>query len=271
MMLKGKVALITGSSRGIGGAIAIGFAKEGADVVVNYSKSEEPAMEVAGKINKLGVKVTAIQADVSKVSEAKRLVEEAWRKMGKIDILVNNAATGHRCLSTDVKEEFWDSVLDTNLKGCFFCSQAVAKLMIKRKKGGRIINISSINTQRAEPYWSPYVASKGGMESLTRTMAAELGPYQITVNAVSVGAVLTEMSEYIHSEEARKIKERKTPLGTIAKPEDIVPAVIFFASDNSWYVTGQVLMVDGGSFVNANREVSWAKGKYCEKDNRPPK
>ncbi len=259
MILKGKAALITGSSRGIGRAIAIGFAKEGADVVINYSKSKEAAVEVRDKIKKLGVKVIVIKADISKVSEAKRLVKEAWQKMGKIDILVNNAAVGRRCLSIDVKRELWDSILNTNLKGCFFCSQAVAKLMIKQKKRGRIINISSINAQRAEPYWAPYDASKGGMESLTRTMAAEFGPYKITVNCVSVGAVLTEMSEYIHSEEKREAKERRIPVGAIAKPEDIVPAVIFFGSDNSWYVTGQVLMVDGGSFVNANREVNWVK------------
>jgi 3-oxoacyl-[acyl-carrier protein] reductase len=257
MVLKGKVALVTGGSRGIGRAIALGFAREGASIVVNYVADKQSAEKVVKMINEKEGKATAIQADIAHVKEVKKVLRSTCEIFGKINILVNNAAIVRPDLAINITEKDWDDLINVNLKGSFFCSQVAARIMIKQSLGGRIINISSINSQRAEPYYSSYTASKGGLESLTRTLASELGPYGITVNAVSPGAVLTSIVNIEKSEKAMKEKEKTIPIGKLARPEDIVPAVIFFASDASWYVTGQVLQVDGGSFINANRKVNW--------------
>lgn len=264
MRLKGKVALVTGSSRGIGRAVALGLAREGARVAVNYVRKQEAAEEVVEVINREGGQAIAIQANVAKVDEIKKMVKTTCNAFGKIDILVNNAAIVCPALAIDTKEEDWDALIDVNLKGSFFCSQIVAKVMIKQNKGGRIINVSSINAQRSEPYYASYTASKGGLESLTRTLASELGPYGITVNAIAPGSVFTSLSTYLKSEEAIRAKERKIPIGKIAQPEDIAPAAIFFASEEAWYITGQILHVDGGSFINANREVNWVLNKQLK-------
>lgn len=257
MILEGKTAVVTGGSRGIGRAIAFGLAHEGACVVVNYVADKQAAKEVEKMINEQGGRAISIQADIARVDEIERMLNKTCDLFGKINILVNNAAIVRPDLAINITEKDWDDLINVNLKGSFFCSQVTARAMIKQSVGGRIINISSINAQRAEPYYSSYTASKGGLESLTRTLASELGPHGITVNAVSPGAVLTSTINIENSEKAIKEKESTIPIGKLAHPEDIVPAVIFFASDDSWYVTGQVLQVDGGSFINANRKVSW--------------
>lgn len=261
MKLEERVALVTGGSRGIGKAIALALARQKVDIAVNYVKNRNSAEKVVETIKEMGRRAITIQANVAKVSEIERMVTRVCREFGKIDILVNNAAITRPSLAIETEEKDWNALIDVNLKGYFFCCKIVAKVMIKQGNRGRIINISSVNAQRAEPYYGSYTASKGGVESFTRTLASELGPYGITVNVVSPGSVLTALSPYSKSEAAIKAKEKRIPLGKIAQPEDIAPAVIFFASKEAWYVTGQVLHVDGGSFVNANREIDWISGR----------
>ncbi len=246
--LKGKVALVTGGSRGIGKAVALGLAKAGADVALTSRKL--PDLEaVAGEIKALGRKALAVAAHVGRLEEIAGLVAKVKDEFGRIDILVNNAATNPTIDSAlDIQERAWDAIMNLNLKGLFFLSQAIAKLM-KEQGGGTIINISSVAgiTPDILPVYS---ISKAGVIMATKVMAKEWAKYNIRVNAIAPGLVKTRFSEALWSNpEILQGALAGTPLGRIAEPDDMVGAVIFLASDASTYVTGQVLAVDGGATI----------------------
>jgi 3-oxoacyl-[acyl-carrier protein] reductase len=246
MRLKDKVALVTGSSRGVGKAIAIGYAKEGAKVVVNYTSNENAAKEVVESIKQLGASVIAVKADVAKKAEAESLVKAAVDQFGGIDILVNNAGFTRPAMMLKMTEEQWDEVVDLHLKGAFLCAQAAAKHMIQ-KKSGKIINVTSVAGLVGTVGQINYSAAKGGVLSMTKSMARELAKDNICVNVISLGIVATDMTEKIRTDE--KLKEiymNRILLKRFAEAEDIAPAFVFLASAESNYITGQLLCVDGG-------------------------
>ena len=244
-MLEGKVALVTGSSRGIGRAIAEALAARGAKVIVNYRSSPEAAEEVIRAIEEKGGSAVAVQADVSDFSAAQDLVKAAIDTYGQIDILVNNAGTTEDTLLMTMKEEQWDSVIDTNLKSVFNCCKAAARPMVRRKQGGRIINISSVSGLVGQAGQTNYAASKAGIIGFTKSLAKELGSRNITVNAVAPGFVLTDLTADL-SEDLVEQTLAFIPLGRWGELEEIAHVVAFLASDQSSYITGQVIAVDGG-------------------------
>lgn len=246
MRLKDKIALVTGSSRGVGRAVALGFAKEGANVVVNYTSNEKAAKEAVKAIESMGSKAVAVKADVAQKSDAENLVATALDTFGGLDILVNNAGFTRPALMIKMTEEQWDKVVDIHLKGAFLCSQAAA-LHMKEQKSGKIINVMSVAGLVGTVGQINYSAAKGGILSMTKSMARELARYKICANVISLGIVATDMTEKIRSDE--KLKEiymNRILLKRFAEPEDISPAFVFLASDESNYITGQLLCVDGG-------------------------
>lgn len=244
MKLEGKTAVVTGASRGIGRAIALQLAKEGADVVVNYSGNEQKANEVVLEIKQLGRKSIAIQANVSSSEQVDAMIKKTIETFGQIDILVNNAGITRDMLLMRMKEEDFDAVIETNLKGVFLCTKAVTRPMLK-KRSGRIINIASVVGLMGNPGQANYVAAKAGVIGLTKTTAKELASRGITVNAVAPGFIETEMTETLKEEfKAELIKQ--IPLASLGKPEDIAKMVAFLCSDDASYVTGQTINVDGG-------------------------
>jgi NAD(P)-dependent dehydrogenase (short-subunit alcohol dehydrogenase family) len=247
MKLKGKVALITGSSRGIGKEYAIGLAKEGADIIIN-GRNLEKAKPVAQEVEGLGVRTMAIGADVSSSQDVNRMVEEAVRAFGKIDLLVNNAGVNPFILEAEkIQEEGWDQVLDTNLKGVFLCCQAVGKRMIQQG-GGRIINISSTAGMIGEQGFLPYCVSKAGVITLTRILAYEWSRYNILVNAVAPGLIAGGMNTPILNKEVLVSGlTQQVPLKRLGKPVEIVNTVLFLASDESSYINGTTIVADGGA------------------------
>ncbi len=246
MRLKDKIALVTGSSRGVGRAVALGFAKEGAKVVVNYTSNETAAKEVVDKIQSLGSKAIAVKADVAQKTEAAGLVGAAVETFGKIDILVNNAGFTRPALMIKMTEDQWDQVIDIHLKGAFLCSQA-AGLRMKEQNSGKIINVMSVAGLVGTVGQINYSAAKGGILSMTKSIARELARYNVCCNVISLGIVATDMTEKIRTDE--KLKEiymNRILLKRFAEPDDISPAFAFLASDGSNYITGQLLCVDGG-------------------------
>jgi NAD(P)-dependent dehydrogenase (short-subunit alcohol dehydrogenase family) len=247
--LTGKYALVTGGSRGIGKAIALALAKQGADVAVNCVVNVEKCDLVADDIKKLERESLSFQADVSKKQEVERMFSEVKEKWGKLDILVNNAGIVEYTDFESMTEEQWDRVLDVNLKGQFFCAQQAVALM-KPQSYGRIINIASIASGGVGVGFariSHYTASKGGVVALTENMALDLAKHGINVNAVAPGAIETDMS--IEALKDEKIKQRileRIPKGRAGKPEDVAAAVAFLASEEADYITGSVIYVDGG-------------------------
>lgn len=242
--LEGKVAVVTGASRGIGRAIALKLAEEGAKVVVNYSGSQAKAEEVVAMIQENGGEAIAVQASVSQTEEVTALMDAAVKTYGSLDILVNNAGITRDNLIMRMKEDEWDDVLNTNLKGVFLCTKAVTRQMMKQR-AGRIINISSIVGVAGNAGQANYVAAKAGVIGLTKTTAKELASRNILVNAIAPGFIETEMTEQLPAD----IKQgmlTQIPLAKLGQPEDIAKAVAFLASEDANYMTGQTLHIDGG-------------------------
>ena len=246
-MLKNKIALITGAGRGIGRAIAIALAKEGAEVVINYNGSEERAKEVKQTIEENGGKASIYKCNVSDFVACEAMIKDIVKEYGHLDILVNNAGITKDGLIMKMKEEDFDSVLNVNLKGTFNTIRHSARQMLKQRSG-KIINISSVSGILGNVGQANYAASKAGVIGLTKTMARELGSRGITVNAIAPGFVDTEMTEVI-SEEIRENACKQIILGRFGKPEDIANTAVFLASDKADYITGQVISVDGGMNV----------------------
>lgn len=247
MKLKDKVAIVTGAGRGIGAALAKGLAREGAAVVINYFRSGEEAGKVVSDILAAGGRAVAAQADISELSQHDRLISVTLENFGQLDILINNAGMEYRELFLDTAEEQYDQTLGVNLKGIYFLSQKVAKVMIKAEKGGKIINISSCHDTAPLNMRSAYSISKGGLKMLTRSLALELAQFKINVNAVSPGAILTEMnSESLSKPDVRARLVARIPWDRLGEPEECVGAVVFLASAESDYVTGTTIYVDGG-------------------------
>lgn len=246
-MLKNKIALITGAGRGIGRAIAIALAKEGAEVVINYNGSEERAKEVKQTIEENGGKASIYKCNVSDFTACEAMIKDIVKEYGHLDILVNNAGITKDGLIMKMKEEDFDSVLNVNLKGTFNTIRHSARQMLKQRSG-KIINISSVSGILGNVGQANYAASKAGVIGLTKTMARELGSRGITVNAIAPGFVDTEMTEVL-SEEIRENACKQIILGHFGKPEDIANTAVFLASDKADYITGQVISVDGGMNV----------------------
>lgn len=244
MMLSGKVAMVTGGSRGIGRAIAIALAEAGADVAVVFAGNREAAEETAARVREAGRQAEVIQCDVSAASQVDAAVKQVVKAWGRIDILVNNAGITRDNLMLRMKEEDWDQVVDTNLKGVFLCTKAVTRPMMKQRYG-RIINISSVVGVTGNPGQANYVAAKAGVLGLTKTIAKELASRNITVNAITPGFIDTDMTAKLDADLQEELL-KQIPLARLGKPEDIAHAVTFLASDHASYITGQTLGVDGG-------------------------
>jgi len=248
MEFAGKVAVVTGGSRGIGRAIALRLAEGGARVVVNYRSNEAAAHEVVEKIVAGGGESIAVQADVSQVAEAQALINAAKKAFDRVDILVNNAGTTRDTLLMRMSEDDWDVVLDTNLKGTFNCIKAASRQMM-RQRYGRIVNITSVAGISGNAGQANYASAKAGVIGLTKTVAKELGGRQITCNAVAPGLVPTDLTANLPQDMVDMAIER-TPLGRTGTVEDMAAAVAYLASDEAGFVTGQVLAVDGGLAIS---------------------
>lgn len=241
---EGKVAIVTGASRGIGREIALQLAKEGARLAVNYSGSKEKAEEVVQLIEAAGGEAFAIQADVSNAESVKKLVDETIATFGSIDILVNNAGITRDNLLMRMKEEEWDDVIDINLKGVFLCTKGVTRQMM-RQRAGKIVNVSSIVGVSGNPGQANYVAAKAGVIGLTKTTAKELASRNINVNAVAPGFITTEMTETL-DEDIKAQMLASIPLGKLGSAEHVAKTVSFLLSEDAAYITGQTIHVDGG-------------------------
>jgi NAD(P)-dependent dehydrogenase (short-subunit alcohol dehydrogenase family) len=244
----GKIVLVTGAQRGIGRAIAVRFAAAGADVALNFLDDEAAAKSAAAEIAALGRRAVTLGADIAKPEQARRLVAEAERTLGPIDVLVNNAAIFPRAPFLELGEETWDAVLDTNLKATFVCSQEAARRMVAAKRPGAIINLASGAPYRGSMRATAYMASKLGIVGLTRGMARELAPHGIRVNAIAPGIVNTAMPRLGNTEEALAALGRANPSGRLGDPDDIADVVVFLATDAARYLVGQVVHVNGGDY-----------------------
>ena len=247
MTMNESVALVTGGSRGIGRAICLELARQGAAVAVNYAGNEQAAQETVEACRALGVQAEAFQADVSDPAACESLIAQVKERFGRLDILVNNAGVTRDGLLMTAKPEDFDRVLDTNLKGAYFCMKAAAKLMM-RQRYGRIVNLSSVVGLRGNPGQTGYAASKAGVLGLTKAAAKELASRNITVNAVAPGFIETDMTAVL-PEKAKTAMLATIPMAAPGQPEDVARAAAFFARPESAYITGQVLCVDGGMAV----------------------
>jgi len=249
--LNAKVAIVTGSDSGIGRAIALQFAQEGATVVVTYDHARDKAEAVRQTIEKNDGKALVIQADVSQYQQAIGLIQQTIEQFHQLDILVNNAGMEIHNAFLDVTEQQFDRVIGCDLKGAFFCAQAAAREMVKRKTAGRIINISSVHENIAMPNNAPYCCSKGGIRMMTRTICLELAPYHITVNNIAPGAIRTPIDADVEADPQKMATLRKEiPLARMGQPEEIAKLALFLASDAAAYVTGACYVMDGGLSVN---------------------
>ena len=251
MRLAGKNAIVTGGAAGIGKAIALAFAHEGTNVAIADVQIEK-ATAVSEQIQALGRNSTSIQCDVGDSKQVDMMVRQANTSLGSIDILVNNAAVIAQGSFWQIDDATWNRIIRNNLSSVFFCSRSVAQLMIEQKKGGRIINMSSIHATLSEPSAGPYTAAKGGIEAMSRTMATELAPYKILVNCVAPGATYSELTTPMYTEAVKQALFQRVPLREIAQPEWIAAGVVFLASEDSRYMTGQVLTLDGGYVMDGS-------------------
>ncbi len=244
MLLDGRVLLVTGGAKGIGRAIALRASSEGAKVVVNYLSSEQASGEVISAIQASGGQAFACRADVSDFSQVESMVEEVTSRYGSLDILVNNAGVTRDSLLLRMKETDWDKVVGSNLKSVYNCTKAVSRLMMKQR-WGRIINISSTVGLHGNAGQANYAASKAGIIGFTKSIAKELAPRGITVNAVAPGFIETDMTAVL-TDEIKRLYLSRIPLGRPGSPDDVAHVVVFLASDSASYITGQTIVVDGG-------------------------
>jgi glucose 1-dehydrogenase len=249
--LAGKVAVVTGSSSGIGQAIAVRFAQEGASVVVDYHSHIEQGQATQQQIAAVGGKSVLVKADVSVLADGQNLIEQAWQNFGSCDILVNNAGVEKAANFVDVTEADYDEVLDINLKGAFFITQAFVRRLTAASKPGTVINISSVHEDMVFPHFASYCASKGGIRMLMRDLAVELGPQGITVNNIAPGAINTPINASLLADKPKlDALLRNIPLGRLGKPEEVSGLATYLASDEAAYVTGSTYFLDGGLIRN---------------------
>ena len=249
--LAGQTALVTGGDQGIGHGIALRLAQEGANVAIGFRANKKGADETVAALHAEGVKGIAIQRDVSKVADGQKLVKQSVAQLGNIDILINNAGLERRADFWEVSEADFDLVMDVNLKGVFFITQAFVRHLRETKRGGKIVNISSVHEELPFPHFASYCASKGGLKMLTRNLSIELAPLGITVNNVAPGAIETPINTALLHDPA-KLNELlgNIPLKRLGKPEDVAGVVAFLASSDADYVTGTTFFVDGGLLWN---------------------
>jgi glucose 1-dehydrogenase len=247
MRLQGKNAVVTGSSKGIGRAIATRLGREGANVIVNYNSDPRGAEEAVGEIRAFGVRAEALQADLGSVPSVQGLLASSVEVLGPLDILVNNAGIESHAPFWEVAEADFDRVLSVNLKGVFFATQAMVRHLQTTGRPGRVINISSVHEEIPFPNFAAYCASKGGLKMLTRNLAVELGPLGITVNSIAPGAIETPINTALLNDTVKlRSLLAQIPLGRLGKPEDVAGLAAFLASDEAAYVTGSTYFIDGG-------------------------
>ena len=255
MKLIGKNALVTGSSQGIGQAIVLKFAEEGANVVVDYVTHPDTAKETVQLAEKFGRRAVAVQGNISKVADAKRVVQESVEALGGLDILVNNAGVERRAPFWEVTEADYDLVLGVNLKGAFFTTQAFVQHRLAVKQPGKVINVSSVHEELPFPHFTSYCASKGGMKMVTRNLSIELAPFGITINNIAPGAIETPINRALLNNPAElKALLDNIPLGRLGKTSDVAGAAVFLASSDSDYITGTTIVVDGGLTWNYSEQ-----------------
>ncbi len=255
MRLEGKTALVTGSDQGIGKGIALRFAQEGADVVINYRKNADHAKQTADEVGATGRKAFVIQADVSQVADTRRLVDESVAHFGKLDILVNNAGIEKRADFWDATEDDYNAVINVNQTGVFFTTQRFVQHLRERKSGGKIINISSVHEELPFPHFTSYCMAKGALRMMARNLAVELGPLGITVNNIAPGAIATPINTALLSnKEQLSALTQQIPLGRLGTPEDVAGMAAFLASADADYVTAATFFVDGGLLWNYHEQ-----------------
>ncbi|HEV2324096.1 MAG TPA: glucose 1-dehydrogenase [Terracidiphilus sp.] len=253
--LAGKVAIITGAGTGIGQGIAKRLGAEGAKVVVDYIGPSQGAEETQRAVREAGGEAEIVQADITSMNDVKRLIDTTWQRFGTADILVNNAGVEHKSAFWETEESEYDKVMGVNLRGPFFLTQAFVRRLLDAKRGGRIVNISSVHEDMAFPGFTTYCCSKGGLRMFLHNLAVELGPLGITVNNVAPGAIVTPINKALLSDKAKlDVLLPKIPLGRLGTTDDVAGVVAFLASDDASYVTGSTFVVDGGLMRNYHEQ-----------------